>query len=454
MNESCKNCREQAKELHKTMLLLLAERQKTELFRQLIEQRYNVTLVNSSSLITDTITAINERMLENKQVSLDEHVNHPQHLHQKQKKVYKSAPKSVILIDEESHENVKEVEQRILGENIKFFGEYDVDISFDMIENNMRRLEAAKTTKDCTTILSEIKSQRQLFQLKLSPAEYGLFLVEHIDRIKGVLSANENICRKLEPKKLTTLFTRILTTLEQRIILHQGFQNQTVDVDEIMKYRQCLVLSAKHSKTYRTFTFDTFFEYFTNFSLALFSVYDMFEIYVANPYGYKNLCYANFGSDNEYAFYHLENYDGAVRYWTMDCRLESIILKLSDIVRVYCTTLFRKIYKLCFNTNDYIEGYRVKFPVLEFDCEQLLRNILLTVNVNCFNRELCNIVKQKCTITPSVNDKFSSYTDNEEQAISFKRYELTDSDIISVVETVFDNIKDSQCLEIYKSFKQ
>ena len=466
MND-CKNCREQSKELHKTLLLLLAERQKNELYKQLVEQRYNMSFSNDSAVIEDIVSSINDRIFDNRQVAFEQPQSQQQSQQQSQsqvqqsqplsqpprktKKIFKSAPKAAVMDEEENHENIKEVEERVHLENTRLFGEYDIDINVDMIENNMRQLMETKSTKDCTSILSEIKSQRQLLQLTLSPTEYGAFLVEHLDRIKKILSENETISKKLDIKKTTNLITRILTTLEQRLVFHQGFQNQTLSADEIAKYGRCLVLSAKHAKTTRTFVFDSFYEYFTNFSLALFSVVDIFEMYVANPYGFKNLCFVYFGTDNDYSFYHLEKYDGVTRYWGMDCRLESIGMKLIEVVRSYCTTLFRKIYKTCFNTNDYIEGYRSKFTVLEFDCEQLLRNILSTIHFNNFIKGLCNVLKKQCTLVPTSNDKFSSCTDNEEQAISFRRYELSKADIVATIETIFDNINESQCLELYKT---
>ena len=465
--DHCKCCKETAKELHKTLLLLVAERQKTELFKQMIEQRYNLT-INFDGSINDMITTINDRVFNFNERAiaeprLDQRLEQRQQTTAedrkqavlKQKKVFKPAPKSMVSDEEENHENTKEVEEKINMENIRLFGEYDISLNNDKIENNIQQLKATKTTKDCTAILTEIRTQRQLVQLTLSPSDYGTFLIEHIERIKRILTENEHISKKLEPKKMTSLLSRILTTLEQRIIFHQGFQNQTLDADEIARYRQCLVLSAKHPKTYRTFVFESFYDYFTNFSLALFPLYDIFEIYVANPYGFKNLCFSSFGADkseSDFTFYHLEKYDGVSRYWTMDSRLESTCMKLSEIVRVYCASLFRKIYKSCFNTNDYIEGYRSKYAVLEFDCEQLLRNILLTVNTGSFIKGICGIVKRCCTINPTINDKFSSHSDNEEQAISFKRYELNDTDIVAVVETIFDNIKESQCIDIYKNF--
>ena len=461
ISDNCKSCKDYARELHKTYLLLIAERQRSDLYRQLIEQRYNLTIANNDPAINDMISHINSRFFDGNNCLAITNTSvppppPPASACTKPKKVFRAVPKSIMTDDEDTkesnRESIKEVEEKIIQENIKIFGEYDVSLNNDEMENNVQQLETVKSTKECTLILQEIKTRRQLLLISLSPSDYGSFLVEQIENIRRILNGNDNINKKLDAKKLSTLISRILTTLEQRIILHPGFQNQIVDADEISKYRQCLTLSVKHPKTYRVFDFQKFYDYFTNFSLALFSLSEIFEIYVANPYGYNNLCFPHFSNDNDYAFYFLEKYDGVNRYWTMDCRLEEICMKLAEVTRGYCTSLFRKIYKLCFGSNDYTEGYKTKYNVLEFDCEQLLRNILFTLNFNTFSQTMYGIVKKCCTVNPTVNDKFSSYADNEEQAISFKRYELVDSDIIAVIETVFDNIKGSQCLELYKNY--
>lgn len=452
VSENCKCCKENARELHKTYLLLIAERQKNELYRQLIEQRYNLTIPPHEVSIDDLITYVNGKFFDNIVQPLQ--ITQPQQPSQQpkhHKKVFRAIPKA-INDEPVNRENIKEIEERVLQENVKVFGEYDIDLNNDTMTNKITQLSTVKSTKECTSILQDMKSQRQLQMLTLSPSEYGSYLVEHLDQIRKILGENEHIGNKLDAKKFSSLISRILTTLEQRIVFHPGFQSQTTDVDEITKYRQCLVLSAKHPKTYRTFDSQKFYDYFTNFSLAFFPLSEMFEIYVSNPYGYYNLCFSNFGNDNEYAFYFLEKYDGNVRYWTMDCRLEALCLKLAEITRSYCISLFRKIYKLCFGSNDYIENYKTRYSVLEFDCEQLLRNILFTLNVNVFTHSISSIVKKCCTVTPTSSDKFSSCSDNEEQAISFKRYELLDSDVIAVIETIFDNIKESQCLDIYKNY--
>jgi hypothetical protein len=451
----CLNCKKLNKELHRLYLQLVAEQQKNELYKQIIEQKLNLTINNETNKLDDLIEAINSRFFNttsSSAVLLPEHIPKPQQtIIQTKKKNFKVAPKTVELIEEGLCTDFKVVDTRLQDENIEIFGMYDVEVNKDLFNDNMSQLKISKSTKDCTTLLTNIKTQRQLFQITMSPSDYSTFLVEHIDDIKKSINSNTNIEKKLDTRKMNTMLSKILTSLEQRITFQQGFQSQTLSIDEIQKFERCLKLSAKYPKTFRSFSPSTFCDFFTNYSLALFPASKIFEMYIENPYGFKNLIYINMDNDAEFAFYTLEKYDGTTRFWNLDSRLEELTYKLRDVIRDYCVMLFRKIYKLCFNTNDYSETYKSKYNVLEFDCEQLIQNIIFTIDFKTLNTTFTNLVKKHCTYTPTLNDKFSSCSDSEEQVRSFKRYRFDESEISGVVGSIFDNIKDLQCFEIYKS---
>lgn len=446
----CAQCKECNKELHKTYLLLIAEQQKNELYRQLLEQKFVLNISNEQSRVDDLINSINTRFFGSQTVPSKALQSQPLQQTTKRKH-FKSAPKSLDIIEETSDVcDTKVVDEKILQENISVFGSYDIDINNDLFNDNIKQLSVAKNTKDCTNILTSIRNQRQLFQLTMTPSEYSTFLVEHVDVIKKCINDNQNIDKKLEPKKMSTLLTKILTSLEQRILFHQGFQNQNLSTDELHKFERCLKLSARYPKTYRTFSSEHMCEFFTNYSLALFSVESMFEHYIVNPYGFKNIIFIQI--ENDFAFYTLDKYDDTTktRYWTLDSRLEMMTFSLREVIRDYCVMLFRKIYKHCLGTNDYVETYKSKHNVLEFDCEQLLQNALLTIDFKLLNKTFTDLVKKHCTYTPSQNDKFDLTADNEEQIRMFKRYSVLNDDVKSVISSIFDNIKDSQIFNLYK----
>lgn len=202
VSENCKCCKENARELHKTYLLLIAERQKNELYRQLIEQRYNLTIPPHEVSIDDLITYVNGKFFDNLvqplQITQHQHLTQPQKHH---KKVFRAIPKA-INDEPVNRENIKEIEERVLQENVKVFGEYDIALNNDTMTNKITQLSTVKSTKECTSILQDMKSQRQLQMLTLSPSEYGSYLVEHLDQIRKILGENEHIGKKLDAKKI------------------------------------------------------------------------------------------------------------------------------------------------------------------------------------------------------------------------------------------------------------
>ena len=454
----CAHCKECNKELHKTYLLLIAEQQKNELYRQLLEQKFVLSISSDQSRVDDLINSINTRFFgsQHSQSKSSQPLQSQQTVQSQQttkRKHFKSAPKTLDIIEETSDVygcDIKAVDEKILQENISVFGSYDIDINNDLFNDNIKQLSIAKNTKDCTNILSTIRNQRQIFQLTMTPSEYSTFLVGHVDIIKKCINENQNIDKKLEPKKMSTLLSKILTSLEQRILFHQGFQNQNLSTDELKKFERCLKLSAKHPKTYRTFSAEHMCEFFTNYSLAICNIEYMFEHYIVNPYGFKNIIFIQL--ENDFAFYTLDKYDDTTktRYWILDSRLEMMTLSLREVIRDYCIMLFRKIYKQCFGTNDFIETYNTKYNVLEFDCEQLLQNALKTIDFKILNKTFTELVKKHCIYSPSQNDKFDSTTDSEDQVRMFKRYSVSNDDVKAVVSSIFDNIKDSQIFNIYK----
>lgn len=441
----CCCCKECPKELHKLYLFLMSERQRAELYKQMIEQKYNLTLL-SDPKIDEYITCLNSRFFGFKpQISVPLPSQIP--VDPEPKKRFKSVPKTIEL-GAEREINISEIECRIRDENIEIFGEVDVVLCKDKLSNEMKLIKHAKTSAECSSIFSRIKQIRQLRQLDLSPNEYTTFLIEHIAQLKALLNENVEINKKLDAKKIS----RILTPLEQRLIQHTDFQNQVLSIEEIMRFKQCIKLSARHSKTYKCFDQVHFYDYFSTYGMALTNISDIFAHIVQNPYGFNTIVYIPLSTENDHTFYTLNKYDGAIRYWTLDSRLEMLTYKLTDIVREFCISNFRKLYKLCLNTNDYIESYKTKYNVLEYDCEQLLQNILFTINFKTFNNALREIVKNSSCLTPTANDKITSYADDESQARTFKRYVLETADIVSTIRLVFDNISETDCLRMYDAY--
>jgi hypothetical protein len=68
-------------------------------------------------------------------------------------------------------------------------------------------------------------------------------------------------------------------------------------------------------------------------------------------------------------------------------------------------SVFRQIYKACFQTNKYITGYRKKFNICEVQCEQIIHNLLFVNDFYSFNNHLRELAKEFCP--QNLSDNFN-----------------------------------------------
>ena len=273
-------------------------------------------------------------------------------------------------------------------------------------------------------------------------------IMAHIERLKTIFSS-----KGFSDKKISAMLPNFLTSLEYRLSQIDSFEKKTIEPEDIEKFKFSIKAGANYSKTYQVFNRDHFLEYFLNYSICLIPLETLFEVFISNPYGFKNLIYVSVNKDEDpYSFYVLSRIDQSKRYWKMDCRLDLLTTELSESVKIYGISLFRSIYKKCVNTNNYVQWGTCmgKFQVLEYDCMQLLKNIYLCQDFVKLNDVLRRCVKEYCTKQPTVSDRFDLYTDDKEKLAQMKEFKLSNEDIISIGKTLFDDIDDTSCLDFYK----
>jgi hypothetical protein len=135
----------------------------------------------------------------------------------------------------------------------------------------------------------------------------------------------------------------------------------------------------------------------------------------------------------------------------MDCRLEHLVDELILGIRQFVITNFRKIYKICVGHNEYVEDYKTKSEILEFDCEQLLKNLFLSTNNLRFNEKVRTAVRNTSTHVATNNDKFDFIQDDKEQLSNFRQYRMEDNEIVKLIQELFDNIDSGNALEFYQN---
>ena len=154
--------------------------------------------------------------------------------------------------------------------------------------------------------------------------------------------------------------------------------------------------------------------------------------------------------DDPYSFYILDKIAKEKRFWKMDCRLEDVSMKLMNIILPHLIKMFRNIYKLIFGDNDFRKDYyQSSNQIIEYDCEQLLQNILLiSCPKNC-RIMTCDIIKNKSTYKPTENDKFNLYGDDVLQKRKFNMKD--DYDVTDIIKRLFDSITSQEAVDFYRN---
>ena len=135
----------------------------------------------------------------------------------------------------------------------------------------------------------------------------------------------------------------------------------------------------------------------------------------------------------------------------MECRLENFTTDFTSIILPFCVHLFRRLYKDSFEDNHYREDYVSKSPIMEFDGEQLLQNIILLSKPLEMIHLFQHIVIDKCTFTSTASDKFNFYGDDKMQCKKFAAMEDSYEDTVNVIRLLFDGITDGEIFSLMQT---
>jgi hypothetical protein len=438
-------------EVKRLRLLLSMERLKTKIYRQFIEQKIDVKIDDSTEdIINEGVIrkfSPASRKFSPKKITVSDLSHHATQKTQTRK--FKPFPKSIEETEVQSSDGGQNVEIHLSDLVKETFGVFDIPEKKIEIK---KCFESLKENRAYTNILTEIKNHREVFMTVMNVIEYTSLVEEHILIFKKIF-----IEKAFTERKIVALLLKFLTPLEFHLTQSEGFEKLHVDVEEIEKLKVCLKIAVNYPKTFRCFEHSHFYLFFINYSLAFFDIKYLFEIYMSNPYGFKNIIYVHQESSEDplgFSYYILDRVEGQKRFWKMVCRLETISDQLTAGIRNYVIATFRKIYKTCIGNNNYLENYKSKSEILEFDCEQLLQNLFSCLEEIRFNQQFRQVVKTTSTHIATNNDKFDFLQDDKEQVVNFKNYKVTDDEIRAVVQQLFDDMDNSTAIEFYRSVKK
>jgi hypothetical protein len=294
-----------------------------------------------------------------------------------------------------------------------------------------------------------MKDYRHKLLGKLDLNDYIKLVKSHVSRLETIFTK-----KKYDQKKIVSTIILSLSSLDQRLLSYGQYYNSELEPDDIQRMKVCLKVNMEYPKRYVPFVPIELCPKIYNYSLCICTIRETMKRILVNPFGFPNLVYLQLEKstpEDPYSFYSLEKIDAeGKRYWKMECRLEEFSRFISEQIRNYCITLFRKIYYDIFSDNIYREDYMQKAPAAQQDCEQLLVNILGLSKAKSFCNVLRSLVAKYSTIQPSKIDKFNFMRDDPISKRSFAQEEDENKELTGIVQRLFDEISVENAEKIWQ----
>jgi hypothetical protein len=440
-----KDLQTKIEQINKLKLKIEKEQFKNSVYSQLLNQMTTIKIsdvykeeADGIHVYTDNIPIFihNQNNTETKQITVKK---------QTIGKNFRTINKAALIEEkpEEQEQKIKDVEDK-KEEIPQLDVSYSETISF--IDTQLEEITKSRVYKKT---LSNIKTARTKLLGKLGLDEYIQLVKKHVTCLEKIYKG-----KKYDQKKIQTLVSSSLSSLDQRLVYYKSYYSSELDPDDIQRLKVCLEVNLNHPKRYVPFIQSDICTKICNYSLCVISIKECIEKVLVNPYEFPNLGFLPNSSqteDDPFSFYALEKIDSdGKRCWKMECRLDEISRFIREHLLTYCINMFRKIYYDVFSDNVYREDYTSKEVICNQDCEQLLMNIIILSKQKGF----CNILRETLStesiIKPSKNDKFDFRRDDPMLKKTFSNQEDHIKDTLASIQRLFDSITDEQCENIIR----
>ena len=310
----------------------------------------------------------------------------------------------------------------------------------------------------CLTQVKELKNYTKILKI-LQVERTKIFNLCNLESYKDILSKQiqeiENIFRtkKYTEKKIQSIILKSLTSLETRLLSYSKYYQIDLDTDDIEKVQEMLLIQNSELNNYIPFDLSSLTSKFMNYSIVLFPLEKLLEIYLSNRFGYNTLVYVPLPKNTEddpFSFYILEKDEVKIKKWKMDCRLENLINELHKKILPYMISLFRKLYNDVYNDNEFRSNYSNFCSLTEYDCELLLYNIVKIYDQVNFSKNIKNMIKKKFIYNPKENDKFNLSTDDVMQKKRLNEQEQ-EIDLVDVIRLLFNGISSKESVDLLRN---
>ncbi len=129
--------------------------------------------------------------------------------------------------------------------------------------------------------ISKVRKEHSKLVGKMPLEEYIVSINKQIGRIKQLCVKN-----LMEETKQEKTISNVLSPLDKRLVFYGKYFDENIEIDQISLFQMALKINIGHLKnTFVPYDRDKLFTRFSNYSIALFSILDIIEMNIVNPYG-------------------------------------------------------------------------------------------------------------------------------------------------------------------------
>ena len=353
------------------------------------------------------------------------------------------AIKSIELVDEPKQEyweaqieDISVHRKEIMNQT---FGDINIDKHEDVIKGI---LQAISSNKDFgTRILPNIAKNRYKLFGQTGLKEYTKKVRSTNNKLQRILAGH-----KIPAPTIEKYIVKSMHPMEMRLVDYPQYHLTSVEPEDIQKLQICCFYQMiNHSKEFVPFS--VAYDSIQNYSMAFIPIRKYIQKLLVNPYGFHNIIYVDLPKSTQndpFSFYRLRKIEDEKRFWELDCRLEYTAMEIQDNLRNWSIQLFRKIYMDVFNDNTFRENFIEYSQITQYECRQLIQNIISLDNLNTLRKNISGIIKEKATYNPTEKDKFNFCVDDTCQKARLKKEEYTDDSRKMLLMELFDNLEEEQ----------
>jgi hypothetical protein len=319
----------------------------------------------------------------------------------------------------------------------KKINEMNINELYDKINKLYKKIE---TSNDINLKIIQIKEcNNELFKHIKNVDKYTKWINETYKKLEYIL-----MLKNIDSKRMQELLNSSLSPLDTRLLVIKNHNIIELSVHDIFKYKQIL---KNNSTEWIVFNYEKFSKYVLGYNCAIKHITEMIEDSISKDY--PNIIYRldsnlNINHEDPYGFYILDKIELGKKYWKLDCRLYNLSCLLGNDLLSEMISIFRSSYNIVFNDNIYRENFidNEHCKYLKYELQQMFDNILLvTHNEIIFAKILMDVIKDKFSYKPNINDIFDFYYDDMNVSNIFKDNEKNNIPVkTNLLKKLFDNI--------------